>query len=613
MSPLKYSPSKEHPDWLSVPSIFEGVSLSKGVGMGYAFFHSANPSPDQTSVDLSLKQELSHEDEKTKLDQAFDALQKEINGLLLVNFHNSQSEPKKILEAYQLLVNDQGWKRRLFKEIDHGKSATQAVDRVLDTLKKQFSDDPFWQERLFDLDDISQRLLIYLKQEKYAQNTDPSIPIIVIAQNLGPAALLKYHQRNLKGVVLAETGRTSHSAIIARSLGIPVVGGIDAISSKIHSTDSILVNGDIGRVYIRPAENIIRALDKKKARHIPNGANSSPGSSTTLDGIQIELHLNANLSEDLRHLDDGIAQGVGLYRTEIPFMLSDGIPSVETQTRFYQQTLDLAGTKPVVFRTLDVGEGKRSILAQSNKTNKSPSKNWRGWRDIRLTLDRPMIMRQQLRALIRARCQSQHPEDPLYLMVPMIADLAEFMAVRHLVALETKREQKLGNPVPESIKVGAMIEVPALVYQLSSLVKVVDFLSIGSNDLFQFFYAIERENTDLSRRFDVLSPSFLLFIKSIQDQVSPYQIPLSMCGEMASHPLEAMAVLGLGLRRLSVTPGSLESVQAMIRSLNVQKFMPYLLSICQQTPSDFINRPFGLASSIRQKLGIFAMDHGIIV
>ncbi|MBY0282026.1 MAG: hypothetical protein K2W94_07725 [Alphaproteobacteria bacterium] len=591
-----------------IPVLIQGISLSSGLGLGRAFWHHIEQTPlPQTETSKSR--------EENRLNKAFSALQKEIDTLFLGAADQLPNESHQILEIYRHLAADKGWKRRLFVEIENGLLVENAIYNVLSQFKEIYESNPFWKARLHDLEDLSARLHKHLAQKSPKDLPGTSEPTIVIAKSLGVADFLEYHNQNLKGVILTETNESSHMIILARSFGIPIVEGNENSLKEITHNHILLVDGEAGHIHAQGSEKLVQIFNEKTSRQIARSSFKSKKykNLTTQDGVKIDLYINANLKEDLVELDQSIVKGVGLYRTEIAFMKRDNAPSVETQTNLYRQVLDAAGEKPVLFRTLDIGGDK--IIPQFQSINQPhKAKSIQNWRAIRLTLDRPMIMRQQLRALIKARISSQFPDHPLYLMIPMLAEPSEFIATRQLIELELAREKRTGNSIPNEVKVGAMIEIPALVHQLSSLGPLVDFLTIGSNDLFQFFYAIDRDYLQTFHRYDVLSPAFLMFLKNIIEQAGLYNIPLSLCGEMASHPLEAMALLGLGLKKLSVSPGSIEPIKKMISSLNLKSFKLYLQAICQQmvAPTTLTEMRFGASTSLRQKLKTYAIDHKVI-
>ncbi len=419
---------------------------------------------------------------------------------------------------------------------------------------------------------------------------------ILIARSMGPAELLDYDRRRLKGLVLEEGSPTAHVAIVARALDIPVIGRAKDVLAKVEAGDLVIADGDHAQVFIRPGEDIQQAIEAnlamRRARQETYAAiRRAPAE--TLDGVAVALHLNAGLLIDLPHLDATGAEGIGLYRTEIPFMVQASFPGVDEQAALYGRILDQAGDRPVTFRTLDIG-GDKLLPYMPEAEEENPAM---GWRAIRIALDRPAMLRQQLRALLRAAA-GRH----LRLMFPMVAEVAEFAAAREVFLLECRRAEKRGLALPARIELGAMLEVPALLWQLPALLPAVDFLSVGSNDLTQFLFACDRGNPRLAGRYDPLSPPMLALLRDLVRQCAAYRVPLGLCGEMAGNPLDAMALVGLGLRNLSMTPSSIGPVKMMIRSLHLaalERFLAPLLSAPDH--------------SLRGKLAAFARDHGVAI
>jgi phosphotransferase system enzyme I (PtsP) len=311
----------------------------------------------------------------------------------------------------------------------------------------------------------------------------------------------------------------------------------------------------------------------------------------TRDGVAISLNINAGLLIDVPHLHESGADGVGLYRTEIPFMVRSDFPDVAAQTELYRKVLNLAGNKPVVFRTLDVG-GDKVLPYWRGEAEENPAM---GWRAIRIALDRPLMLRHQLRALIRASA-----DRPLHVMFPMISEVPEFVAARRVLDLEVKRLRTAGKPVPSEIRVGAMFEVPALAWQLKDLLTRVDFLSVGSNDLRQFLFASDRGSPRIADRYDTLSSAMLGLLEHLARECAAAGVPLSLCGEMAGQPLDAMALIGLGFRTLSMSPPAVGPVKTMVRSLDLGRLQTYLTGIQGSA-----------AGSLRGKLRAFARDHNV--
>lgn len=588
----------------------DGVTLNTGIGLGYAFLHpgfQAHLATNRRPLPPPKTQE-----ELAQLHQALANLANEIQNLIdqqtltslaSQTYHISPSVASRdILDVYLMLAQDPSWHRQLIDKVNSGTAATDAVDQTLQSIVEKLNakdKNPLWQERISDFEDLSTRLKRHLGPSRETSKTSKdNSAIIVIADRIGPAELLDYDRSRLAGLILVEQSQTSHVAIVARSLGIPVVGGMNKAIHKINSGDYILIDGNEGRVYIRPTTEIINSVDwesmsHKKSLEDPHWESLTHLLAQTLDGFTLSLFLNAGLVEDVDFINKSGAEGVGLYRTEIPFMMRPNLPTVTEQTTLYKEIIQRAGHYPVTFRTLDVGGDKVLPYLERLKAGNSIKDK----RPTRVSYDRPILLRYQMRALIRACAGTE-----LSIMLPMVAEASEVRTARKVLESEIERERKKGNPIPDKIRLGAMIEVPSLVYQLPYLFSYVDFLSVGSNDLFQFFYALDREYLKLSERYDVLSPTFLRLLKSIQDQCASANIPLSVCGEMAGRPIEAMALIGLGYRNLSMSAPAVPLVKKMIRSLNYQKICEYMTELCNSS-----------LGSLRENLNSFAKDHNIFI
>ncbi len=396
--------------------------------------------------------------------------------------------------------------------------------------------------------------------------------------------------------MLFGTPPTAHVVIVARALDIPVVGRCKDVLDRVEPLDLVIVDGDNGQVFLRPSDDIrdifskaISQRDERRAQY----ALLRDLPAETVDGVRVHLMMNAGLLLDMQHLDETGAEGIGLYRTELPFMARPALPDVEAQESLYRKIMDQAKGQPVVFRTLDVG-GDKVLPYWNAPPEENPAL---GWRSIRITLDRPAVLRQQLRALLGAASGRD-----LTVMFPMIAEVDEFVRARAILELEKERMVTNGRDLPTSIRVGTMLEVPALAFQLDSLLPLVDFISVGSNDLAQFLFAVDRGNPMVAERYDTLSPGFLKFLRQVSRECEAAGVSLSVCGEMAGRPLEALALLAVGIRTLSMTSPSLGPVKTMIRSANVAAVTEYL--------NVLLNLP---APSLRDRLKSFAVDHGMIV
>lgn len=558
--------------------VIEGISLSGGVVSGVAYFHPL------LSFSAHYKYLYDKETEIKNLDQAFADLITSISRLVIKIEGFVDHPSREILKTYLLLVNDESWKNQLKTAIIQGLSAEKAVINTLSNWRKQFDKNQFWQTRLHDLEDLSHRLLQKLKFLQSKEFTLPANqPVVLIANFLSPAELLEYQELQVVGLIVTDTGHISHSTIIAKSLNIPIVGGIVNPEHFISPNDRLLIDGDLGRIHVHPMKSTLASYDHK----VISTQIFSDAPMVSLDGVNIGLHINANVMEEMSFVNQVNIRGVGLYRTELPFLIDRAIPTLQAQINLYQQAMDRGGGKPIIFRTFDIGGDKMFPNFLPKKYQEKLQQ--KEWRAIRLTLELPAIMCRQLRALIRAKIKSKYNESPLHILVPMLADVSEFLEFKKLFDLEIEKETHLGNKIPSVIKVGAMIEVPSLVYQLPELCKMVDFLSVGSNDLFQFLFAINRENHSLFDRYDILSISFLRFLKKIVDQS---EVDLNICGEMASKPLGALALLGLGFRNLSVNPSAITPIYHMIRSLNLQDFSKQMNAVLSNPGTNSSLRPW---------------------
>ena len=449
------------------------------------------------------------------------------------------------------------------------------------------------------MEDLAYRLLQHLHEGEEGdgrRRLHKGRTAILIARSLGPAELLDYGRDSVQAVVLEEGSATAHVAIVARALGVPVVGQVSGLLDKVEPDDTVLVDGDNAVVVIRPGEDVRQTFAQGMAQNAERDAGYAAArdlSAITRDGVEVSLNLNAGLLLDLPNLRETNAAGIGLYRTEIVFMVRGQLPGVDQQTRTYRRVMDQAGDKRVVFRTLDAG-GDKLLHYMPVAHEENPAM---GWRAIRMTLDRPFMLRQQLRALIRAA-----EGRGLDVMFPMVAEVAEFMAARGILDLELARARARGEPLPENIAIGCMLEVPSLLFQLPQLMARVDFLAVGSNDLMQFLYASDRGNIAVSERYDILSAGALRMLRNVVREADAAGVPVSVCGEMAGRPLEAMALVGLGFRSLSMAASSIGPARMMIRSLDAGRLSGFIDTLLD-----------GTAPSLRIDLGNYARDHGVCI
>lgn len=543
---------------ISTTHALQGISFNPGVAMGTAFVHQPY-SWKETDFSRNVK------DEGLRLKEAIRGMIQSIDKLLEAT-PEQEKATHEVLESYRMIASDRGWVRKMNEYVKKGFTAEAAVQKVRRHTRERFAQigNQTLKDRLSDLEDLASRLLKYLSGQEIVSETLPESTILV-AHNLGPAELLDYDRRFIKGLVLEEGVHTAHVAILARSLEIPVVGRVPLLLTQVESGDKLIVNGEEGRVIINPEPN-----EYQKARtqiieikkRLALSKELSEKDCQTLDNIPIKISLNAGLPFDLHHLDELHLEGVGLYRTEIPFMMRSSFPDVRTQTEIYKDILEQAKDKTVTFRTLDIG-GDKILPYMWRVQDENPAL---GWRAIRLALDKPAILRQQVRALIHA---SQGKS--LRLLFPMISDISEYRAAREHVEHELSRAKRGKINVPNPITYGIMLEVPSIVDQLEPLLKEVDFISVGTNDLFQFFYACDRTNPNISTRYDVLSSPFLNYLKRIFVACENANVPVSLCGEIASKPLEAIALLAIGYRALSIVGPAAGPLKKMILTLPLKK------------------------------------------
>lgn len=575
-----------------LPTRLTGVRINAGVAMGEAVLH-------QPRVSIRRMFSDDPDAETARLESAMTAMQESLDHLFATEELSSKGEHTDVLETYRLVAQDAGWLRRLQEAVISGLTAEAAVQKVHDDMQSRMANaaNPYLRERLHDFEDLANRLMKHLSGD-LASSAFDDLPenVVLLARNMGPADLLDYEAHRLRALLLEEGSANAHVAIVARALDIPVIGLIDGLLTRIDPRDPVIVDANNAQVFVRPSEDIqqmvSREIADREQRRLQFAAMRTQPP-VTEDNVRVSLNLNAGLMIEVQQVEDTGADGVGLFRTEIPFMVRSELPSVEAQTELYANILELAGGRPVTFRTLDIGGDKQLPYLHAG-TDQNPNM---GWRAIRMALDRPSMLYQQLRALIHAADGRD-----LSVMFPMVAEVAEFEAAKAVLDKELARERKRGGRLPASLKVGVMLEVPGLVWQLPSLLPKIDFLSVGSNDLFQFLFAADRGNPRVADRYDVLSPGLLSLLRKVVSDCREAQVPVSLCGEMAGNPVEAMALIGLGFRSISMSPTQVGPVRAMIRSMNAADMTSYIETL--------LERP---DHTLRRKLTAYARDHGIVI
>ncbi len=576
----------------SGPVRMAGLKLVIGMAKGAAVFHEP-----RVNIEHTVAEDV--EAERARVYSAFRRMREQIDAMTKEAEFGTAGEHQEILETYKMFAYDEGWSRRINEAIDSGLTAEAAIERVQQRTRARMReiDDPLLQERMHDLEDLSNRLLrIVSGRMGTAAQTGLARDSILIARNLGPAELLEYDRRRLKGVVLEEGSLTAHMTIVARAMGVPVVGRVNDIRHVASEGDSILVDGDNGTVVVRPTRPLTNSFETRMAlshKRRAEYASLKNQPAVTTDGIAVTLMVNAGLAEDAAALDLAGADGIGLFRTEFQFLIAAQLPGRESQLRLYKQVLEAAGDKPVVFRTVDIGGDKAlPYLTDEKDEAENPAM---GWRALRLSLERTTLMKAQARALIEAA----HGR-VLKVMFPMISEPWEYEEARALFEEQLAWANKGRRPAPRAIEFGAMLEVPSLAEMLDQLLPRIDFLSIGTNDLTQFLFAADRADPRLAERYDWLSPAILRFLRRVVRQADEAEVPVRICGEMGGRPLEAMALIAIGITNFSITPAAIGPVKAMVRSLDAAAARARMEKLLAKPPKD-----------MRKTLHDWAKRHGV--
>lgn len=573
-----------------LPQHLSGLRLSPGLARGPAILHRPRIEITRTVADDPVF-------EVKRLHAALETLNDSVGALVASSGLKEGDAHHDIMEAYLLFAQDKGWRAQVTQGIESGLTAEAAVRMVQEQMHARLSAmaNDYLRERIYDLEDMSSRLIQILSGH-LTQTRRQDLPqeYILVATALGPAELLEYGQGRLKGLVLEEGSASSHVVIIARAMDIPVVGKIENATNVIEPGETLIIDGDHGEVYLRPNDAIDRQVtdhleaQSKRLAHYAALQHLPP---VTRSGERVHLYINAGLTIDTRQLEAPDISGIGLYRSELPYMTSPRFPSVTTQRDIYARVLQQAGGKRVVFRSFDIG-GDKQVPYIPTEGEENPAM---GWRATRIGLDRPAILRRQFRAFLMAAHGA-----PLTIMFPFITEVNEMDASKRLLMREWVRLEEEGHIMPSDLKIGAMIEVPSILFQMRQLLERVDFVSVGSNDLLQFFFACDRGSQLLTDRYDPLSPVVLRVLRGIIRSCNDAGVEVGFCGELARKPLEAAALVGLGFRNLSMPPSAIGPVKAMIRSLDLAQLAPFVDYLCDLDHH-----------SVRQSLLSYARDHGI--
>ncbi len=565
-----------------------GRAFSDGLAIGVAVLHEPHAPLGRVIADDPAQEER-------RLEAALVQVRTTLEAMLHGDPGRISGVSRDVLETFVMMSRDPSWEARLRSGVKAGLSADAAVERVRGEHRARLnaSKDPYLRERMQDFEDLDNRLLRTLAGAVPSADLAPRNAIL-IARDLGPAELLEYGADRLLGVALEEGAPSGHAAIVARALGVPMVGRLHGLLSRVEAGDSVILDGEQGVAELRPRPEVERAYRQRMAVRSERAqayARIRETPAITQDGKRITLLMNAGLALDVQHLAEAGAEGIGLFRTEFQFMVSETLPRLKSQTQLYRDVLDAAGERPVTFRTLDLG-GDKVLPYMVSEREENPAL---GWRALRIGLDRPALLRYQLRALVDA-AEGRW----LRVMFPLVTTTLEFDAARSLLERELAWSVKRGRKAPAKLEVGVMVEAPALAWSIAALRGKADFLSIGTNDLMQYFFAADRGNPRVADRYDILTPAALRFLKHIREAADAAGLPLSICGEAAGRPLEAMAFVALGFTRLSAPASGVGPVKQMTLSLNQSDAASFLA-----------HRLTASEASVRSDLQAYAASAGV--
>ncbi|MEZ5892857.1 MAG: phosphoenolpyruvate--protein phosphotransferase [Parvularculaceae bacterium] len=576
-------------EMLHRPEKLKGFGIVSGVAIGKSVF--LQPPAPKHKVFASNPAA-----EAARLEDGLNDLRQSVDDMLASNT-SLVGVSREVLETYRLFAYDRGWKDRLRAAVFSGLTAESAVEQVKAENRARLSQsrDPYLRERLHDLDDLSNRLLRHLGGEKNGGRRELFEDTILFARTMGPAELLEYDRKRLRGLVLGEVSATSHVAIVARALKLPMVTGAPDALVLTEEGDQAVIDGDAGEIHIRPSSDILESYRAKRTHYHELEAlyaSEKTLPAVTKDGARVTILMNAGLALDLPFLEETGAEGVGLFRTELQFLVGSQLPSAASQEALYREALDLANGKPVVFRTADIGGDKTApYMDHGNETNPAM-----GWRGIRMAVDRPGMIRPQLRALLLAAAGRT-----LWVMFPFVTLPSEIDDIRELLAREIDRAQRRGKELPADIKIGAMIETPAAAWRADKLAEKVDFLSIGGNDLAQFYFAADRDSDRVQRRYDPLNAGFLSFLMATVEKVSRSGTPLSYCGEQTADAVTAAALIGVGVRQFSLPAAFVGPFRRLVRTIDARKTHDWL--------AEQVAQP---ATTLRPALAKFLKESGVV-
>ncbi|QTL39460.1 phosphoenolpyruvate--protein phosphotransferase [Xenorhabdus budapestensis] len=569
----------------------KALAVSDGIVMAQGWQDCSQPSLEQ----IFEASTLNYQAERSHLTRALELATAECRRISKRFTASSQKESAAIFDLYSHLLNDPKLKQDLFHSVDNGFIAEWAVKTVIEKYAEQFASlqDAYMRERASDLRALGQRVLFHL-DDAFTGNCQWPEHFILVADELNANLLAEIPQDKLAGIIVRDGATHSHSAILVRAMGIPAIMGADIQPELLHNR-MLILDGYRGEFFIEPEPLVVQEYCQliEEEQVLSELAEGELQQKARLkNGERVLVQLNAGLSLKYEQQMGDSIDGVGLYRTEIPFMLHSGFPSEDEQKSRYQEMLTLFPDKSVVLRTLDVGADKNLPYMPINEENPCL-----GWRGIRITLDQPEIFLIQLRAMLKANVQTEN----LKILLPMVSSIEEIDEARKLIdraKAEVERSVATTIVMPQ---VGIMVEVPSLILLLPQLKKRVDFISIGTNDLTQYLLAVDRNNTHVASLYDNLHPAVIRALKQIIDESQRIGLPVSVCGEMAGLPMGALILIGLGYRSLSMSGRSVPRIKYLLHHLDAGELNHFVKEVLEAETSQ----------QVREISSAFMETHGL--
>ena len=570
----------------TVPLTFEakpllrGVPVSAGFAEGHAHYLFESIGFDQIKLDVSGKPSV----EAHRLEQAFETARREFQELAR-NIRDMPEQDAAIFEASLMLLDDAVFKRKIRSHIETGYRAESALKRVVEAYVEHFYsfEDPYLKERAVEIEDVGKNILRCLLGIRTAAAKSFEGATIVIASDISAVELVRLRQANLKGILLARGGKTSHAAILAKASEIPMIVGLKEVLETIHANDFLIMDGTSGLVFREPPPDIRREyerLKQEKQKRFRQLDRLRDRKARTRDGRIYGLGANISLMSDLALVHKYGADHIGLYRTEFPFLVRKEFPSEEEQFSLYCRIIAGAEGKTVTFRTLDVG-GDKFLPYLDYPKERNP---YLGWRAVRFCLELDDVFRAQIRAVLRASSTG-----PAKLMFPMVTAVGEIRRISRILEEERTGLKARDIPFDDALPIGIMVEVPGTVKILRHIADLIDFVSIGTNDLIQYTLAVDRNNDKVAAMYTPLHPAVIATVAEIVSICKSAAKPIGICGEAASNPLCVILYLAMGVDQLSMNPASVPVVKNLIRRLTVVEAEEILARVLEMADENEIS------------------------